>query len=160
MQNHQKWETKTAGYRYQAVPCLYIQLPAGTQKSIYKKRVEISWCRRHMYTFNLGKVSKPLYRIRSFWSFVENCPYFCNIARVFWHSERYWAIWHTGQQCSERALNLKKTTNSQKPEFRMSFYINELSEELGTLISRSRQGSVPKPGNEKNQTLFWSCSYP
>ena len=54
-------------------------------------------------------------------AFVENRP---SNARLFvilpvflWfsaHSERYWAIWQTGQQRSEPALNHKRTTKSQK----------------------------------------------
>ena len=47
------------------------------------------------------------------------------------------AVWQTGQQRSERALNHKKTTKSQKLEFRPSFAClftkMSLSEELGTL---------------------------
>ena len=60
-------------------------------------------------------------------AFVENRP---SNARLFvilpvflWfsaHSERYWAIWQTGQQRSEPALNHKRTTKSQKLEFRPS----------------------------------------
>ena len=60
-------------------------------------------------------------------AFVENRP---SNARLFvilpvflWfsaHSERYWAIWQTGQQRSEPALNHKRTTKSQKLEFRSS----------------------------------------
>ena len=39
----------------------------------------------------------------------------------FWaRSERYWGVWQTGQQRSERALNHEMTTKSPKPEFRPS----------------------------------------
>ena len=36
---------------------------------------------------------------------------------IWAHSERYWAVWQTGQQHFQRALNHKKTIKSLKPEF-------------------------------------------
>ena len=39
-------------------------------------------------------------------------------------SERYKAAWQTGQQPSERALNHKQTTKSQKLEFRPSLRLS------------------------------------
>ena len=61
-------------------------------------------------------------------AFVENRPSNARIFVIlpvylwFWaHSERYWAVWQTGEQRSESVLNHKKTTKSQKIEFHPSF---------------------------------------
>ena len=70
----------------------------------------------------------PVYPSRpSRWAFVENRPSNARIFVIlpvylwFWaRSERYWGVWQTGQQRSERALNHKKTRKSPKPEFRPS----------------------------------------
>ena len=46
--------------------------------------------------------------------FLWFCPSICDFGHVH---ERYWAVWQTGQQRFQRALNHKKTTKSLKPEF-------------------------------------------
>ena len=56
----------------------------------------------------LGKIARltPL--------FLWFCPSICDFGHIH---ERYWAVWQTGQQRFQRALNHKKTTKSLKPEF-------------------------------------------
>ena len=46
--------------------------------------------------------------------FLRFCPSICDFGHVH---ECYWAVWQTGQQRFQRALNHKKTTKSLKPEF-------------------------------------------
>ena len=46
--------------------------------------------------------------------FLWFCPSICDFGHIH---ERYWAVWQTGQQRFQRALNHKKTTKSLKPEF-------------------------------------------
>ena len=46
--------------------------------------------------------------------FLWFCPSICDFGHVH---ERYWAVWQTGQQRFQCALNHKKTTESLKPEF-------------------------------------------
>ena len=53
---------------------------------------------------------------------------------LFWHVQsvqrRYRAAWQRGQQRSERALNHKKTTKSQKREFSPSLRPSKIWEDL------------------------------
>ena len=56
----------------------------------------------------LGKIARPTP------VFLWFCPSICDFGHVH---ERYWAVWQTGQQRFQRALNHKKTTKSLKPEF-------------------------------------------
>ena len=81
--------------------------------------------------------------------FLWFCPSICDFGHVQSVQRRYRAAWQTGQQCSERAQNHKKTTKLQKLEFCPSlcptngrifvqknarlFTKMSLSEELGTL---------------------------
>ena len=46
--------------------------------------------------------------------FLWFCPSICDFGHVH---ERCWAVWQTGQQRFQRALNHKKMTKSPKPEF-------------------------------------------
>ena len=46
--------------------------------------------------------------------FLWFCPSICDFGHIH---KRYWAVWQTGQQHFQRALNHKKTTKSLKLEF-------------------------------------------